>query len=247
MSIILDNQSIIAPISCSRMRHGQSPSEIVDMILDRLSWLCATPTNDVHMVPATGLYMNTPEPNRMGLLQTTAAWIKAIKREINAASLTRKAGPFDVYPEAFLCTHWDEQVMQDWTTFSSAYDRLKNAYTGNEEFRDAVHNDIKAAGKEICPSSINFLLEEISVVSMWVKNGGTGAAPVLREDGKQNGIYIAYPGTPQKSMIMGLEKLFKGKRDILPMHWLNPQSDNAPEIFTFEFSARRSPSPNLVN
>lgn len=252
MQLALSNQTLIMPISIAKMNSRQSVANIVASLCKKgtLASLVESPTNDVDLVMTSGLYHNNlPETfeavpgHRMGLLQREGLWRRGFEKAMEAALKNGdKVGDHPLIPSACAFVDWNQQLTGHWPDFESLYAKIQDIYKRRPGFQEELYKDIRAGGRIVNEFTRRFMFEEIALMALWMRVG-TGVSPRIRGGGKENGIYIAYPGKPPVSLISGVDLLSRGKRDILPLTWIN--HEDGLEIHSFRFGSDtgvRSPS-----
>lgn len=226
----LNNALMIQPISMARMGNALTADCVLSRYFGDIANFVQQPTNDVDIIFTTGLYLNNlsdekPITQRRNLLQQEGNWrnrFEKLLRRLEAGNTS--SGGLPVLREGFHLSGWDGQITEFWDNFSDNLWHLERAYQVDSLFSVQVNEAFSQIGREPTQQNLAFIFEETAVTALWLE-GKISAPPRLREHDRLDAIHIVYPGELPAFMKAGLELLFKKKKSILPLVWVDTSHD----------------------
>ena len=193
---------MIFPISMSRANTGQTPKQLIEYIFHFSPNKITAPNVGINFIYGDFLYMWSNEKAS----KLKAKYMEVVWNHKNALQkiIYGHRKDFQIQ-EAFDYMTWNQFYITS-KEFVFYFQQLKLIYKKDKLFQKYVREDARVFKKKLNQNTINFFLEEHTL--MYLMNKMKIEFPNVYIRGLQEWILLCYPGNPPKALIYVMQKNF---------------------------------------
>lgn len=201
------NGFLVFPLSMSRLSNAHSPENLYNF-LEFIEKKLIHKSLDVILLYTNDLYLNTEEIASFTLRKKILNQVINHKTAIN--SLILKKNRF--FPSAFHYIPWDYALLNA-PDFNAERARLNSYVKSDSFFQEILKYDLAAVEREVTPSNMDFLIEELVVCHLILER--EIPFPHHLSAGMQWRL-MCYPGRPPISLAYLWQKNYLGNNKEVP-------------------------------